>query len=166
MPVPTPGAEAGDALTIYTSAVMFHAPRLQGMREIIEFTDHRLALRCRLADAAVARGAFTGALHSPVLTDILLQGASVFAQRIREPSLPLAITTADYYSPLPDNEDFFIVLDRLRTTGAGVLVDATAADLRGRVLVRFTDVSLIPTPGMAVKFAEAVDHWRTELELI
>ena len=165
LPVPAPGAGAGDALTIYTSAVMFHAPRLQGMREIIESTDHRLALRCRLADAAVARGAFTGALHSPVLTDILLQGASVFAQRVREPSLPLAITTADYYTPLPDDEDFFIVLDELRPAGPGVLVDATAMDRQGRVLVRFGGVSLVPTPGMAGKFAEAVDHWRTELEL-
>ena len=165
LPLPAPGDGAGDALTIYTSAVMFHAPRLQGMREIIEFTDHRLALRCRLADAATARGAFTGALHSPVLTDILLQGASVFAQRVREPSLPLAITTADYYAPLPDDEDFFIVLDELRPAGPGVLADATAIDQQGRVLVRFAGVSLVPTPGMAGKFAEAVDHWRTELEL-
>jgi acyl transferase domain-containing protein/acyl carrier protein len=165
LPVPAPGPGAGDALAIYTSAVMFHAPRLQGMREIIEFTDHRLALRARLADAAVARGAFAGALHSPVLTDILLQGASVLAQRVRDPSLPLAIATADYYAPLPDGEDFLVVLDRLRPAGAGVLADATAADPGGRMLARFTDVSLVPTPGMAGKFAEAVSHWRTELEL-
>jgi hypothetical protein len=165
VPVPTPGAGAGDALGIYTGGVLFHAPRLQGIRDILEFTDDRLAMRCRLADAAVARGAFTGALHSPVLTDILLQGALALNGRTREPSLPLAVTTADYYAPLPDDEDFFVVIDQLRATGAGVSVDATACDASGGLLVRFGGTTLVPTPDMAAKFAEAVGHWRTQLEL-
>ena len=108
------GAGAGDALFLYTSGVLFHAPRLQGIRDILEFTDDRLALRCRLADAAVARGAFAGARHSPVLTDILLQGALALGGRTRESSLPLGVTRADYYAPLPGGEDFFVVIDQLR----------------------------------------------------
>jgi acyl transferase domain-containing protein len=164
-PAPVPGSGAGDALTLYTSAVCFHAPRLQGMRDILEFTGDRLAVRCRLADAAVARGAFSGALHSPVLADILLQGASVLGGRIRERSLPLAIATADYHAPLPDDEDFYVVLDQLRSAGAGVSVNATATDAAGRDLVRLTGITLVPAPGMHAKFAEAVGRWSKELEL-
>jgi acyl transferase domain-containing protein len=165
LPVPAAGPGAGDALSLYTSGVLFHGPRLQGIRDILEFTDDRLVLRCRLADAAVARGAFAGARHSPVLTDILLQGALALNGRTREPSLPLGVTRADYYAPLPDDEDFLVVIDQLQATAAGASVDATAADTSGRLLVRFSGIALVPTPDMAAKFAEAVGHWRTQLEL-
>lgn len=168
-PVPVPGDGHADGLTLYTSSALFHAPRLQGIREILEFTPHRLAVRCRLADSATARGAYAGALHSPVLTDLLSQGASVLSGRfaehdgIRDRFLPLAIAAADYHAPLPGDEDFFVVFDQPRAAGAGVSVDATATDRAGRALVCFTAMALVATPDMAAKFAEAVERWRGPL---
>lgn len=165
------GAMSG--LTLYATATLFHAPRLQVIREILEFTGQRLAVRCRLADAAVARGAFHGALHSPVLTDVLSQGASVLSGRFladrqgqdRSRALPLAVATADYHAPLPSDEDFYVVFDHPRAVGAGVEVDATATGRSGQALVRFTGMTLVATPDMAAKFASAVVHWRAALEM-
>ncbi len=162
--VPAPGDGAGDGLALYTGAVCFHAPRLQGIRDILEFTDDRLALRCRLADEAVAGGAFAGALHSPVLADIVLQGAAVLGTRLRGRNLPLSIGAADYHAPLPSDEDFYVVVEELRAAGAGARASATATDSGGQVLARFTEVGLVPTPGLEAKFTEAVQRWRTELE--
>ncbi|HEY6495625.1 MAG TPA: SDR family NAD(P)-dependent oxidoreductase, partial [Trebonia sp.] len=172
-PAPAQGDGAMNGLTLYATAALFHAPRLQGIREILEFTGERLAVRCRLADAAVDHGAFHGALHSPVLTDVLSQGASVLSGRFlagsesagRSRSLPLAVATADYYAPLPDDEDFYVVFDHPRAVGAGVEIDATATSRSGSVLVRFTGMTLVATPGMGAKFAAAVEHWRGALEM-
>lgn len=155
------GTGAADALHLYTGATQFHGPRLQGMREILEFTDERLVVRCRLADLTVADGAFAGRAHSPVLADVLLQGPSVLGGRLLGQScLPLGFARADYYAPLPDDRDFVLVADGPRRTSGGLTMNATAVDASGRVLVRFTDVAFVPTPAMADKFAEAVAHWQ------
>lgn len=155
---------AGDALPIYTGATQFHGPHLQGMRQILEFTDERLAVRCRLPDLPVAGGSFAGWLHSPVLADVLLQGPSVLGRRVLgQACLPLGMRTADYYAPLPDDRDFVLVADELRRTTTGITVTATATDESGRVLVRFGEAAFVPTPTMAAKFAEAVAHWQARL---
>lgn len=154
------GVGAGDALPIYTGATQFHGPRLQGMRHILEFTDERLVVRCRLSDTPVAGGSFGGALHSPVLADVLLQGPSVLGSRLLgQACLPLGIGIADYHAPLPDDQDFVLVVDQVRRDSAGITVTATAVDESGLVLVRFAEAAFVPTPSMAAKFAEAVARW-------
>ncbi|RNG34173.1 SDR family NAD(P)-dependent oxidoreductase [Streptomyces botrytidirepellens] len=159
-----PGAGAGDALPIYTGAIQFHGPHLQGMRQILEFTDERLVVRCRLRDLTVAGGSFAGRSHSPVLADVMLQGPSVLGSRVLgQACLPLGIESADYYAPLPDDRDFVLVVDELRRSTTGITVTATATDESGRVLVRFTGAEYVATPAMAAKFAESVAHWQARL---
>ncbi|WP_067542494.1 SDR family NAD(P)-dependent oxidoreductase [Nocardia crassostreae] len=157
------GIGAVDGQSIYTSATQFHGPRLQGLRQILEFTDERLVVQCRLTDVRVAGGAYTGALHSPVLADVLLQGPSVLGGRLLgQACLPLAIGAADYYAPLPGDADFLLTVDGVRRNANGITATATATDPDGAVLVRLDELVFVATPAMAAKFAESVAHWRTE----
>jgi acyl transferase domain-containing protein len=167
--VPTPPTVAAhafgtgneDALEIYREATQFHGPRLQGMRRILERGDEKLVLECRLADDRVADGAFGGRLHSPVLADLLLQGPPVLGKELLgQPCLPLGVARAEYFAQLPDDEPFVLVLDDVRKTPGGVTVTATATDGEGRVLQRFTGVTVVSTPDMAEKFRTAVRGWR------
>lgn len=155
------GIGAADGREIYTSATQFHGPRLQGLREILEFTDERLVVRCRLRDTSVAAGAFAGALHSPVVADVMLQGPSVLGNRLLgQACLPLGIGVADYFAPLPDDQDFVLTVDTVQRNANGLTAIATATDENGRVLVRFDDLVYVATPAMAAKFAESVAHRR------
>ncbi|MFE3029848.1 polyketide synthase dehydratase domain-containing protein, partial [Nocardia tengchongensis] len=157
------GVGAQDGASIYTSATQFHGPRLQGLRQVLEFTDERLVVRCRLTDTPVAHGAFAGSLHSPVLADLLLQGPSVLGGLLLgQACLPLAIGTAEYYAPLPGDADFLLTVDGIRRNANGITATATATGEDGRVLMRFDELVFVATPAMAAKFAESVANRRTE----
>ncbi|KAA9151255.1 SDR family NAD(P)-dependent oxidoreductase [Amycolatopsis acidicola] len=154
-----------DGLEIYRQATQFHGPRLQGMHRILERTEGKLVLECRLADEPVADGAFGGRLHSPVLADLLLQGPPVLGKEILGGAcLPLGIGLAEYFAQLPDDQPFVLVLDDVRKSAGGVTVTATASDGEGRVLQRFAGVTVVSTPDLTEKFREAVRGWLEETE--
>ncbi|MFD2419703.1 SDR family NAD(P)-dependent oxidoreductase [Amycolatopsis pigmentata] len=156
--------EGQDAAEIYRQAIQFHGPRLQGMRRILERSDGRLVLECRIDDEP--RGAFHGRLHSPVLADLLLQGPPVLGKEILGGAcLPLGVGRAEYFAPLPDGEAFVLVLDDVHGSAAQVTVTATACDRDGLVRQRFTGVTVVSTPDMTEKFRESVRGWRETEEI-
>uniref|UniRef100_UPI00037CCA15 type I polyketide synthase n=1 Tax=Parafrankia discariae TaxID=365528 RepID=UPI00037CCA15 len=157
-----PGPE--DGLEIYTGATLFHGPLLQGIRRIVTRGDDRLVVECRLDGSAVGRGAFAGALHDPVLADLLLHGPSVLGRWLTgQACLPLAVGRIDYRAPLPAGEPFAVVIDNAVVRDTGVTSRVTAVGRDGRILVRLHDVAMIGTPDMATKFAEGTASWHEEV---
>ncbi|WP_112106141.1 type I polyketide synthase [Parafrankia sp. Ea1.12] len=153
-----PGPE--DGLEIYTGATLFHGPLLQGIRRIVARGDDRLVVECRLDGAEVGRGAFAGALHDPVLADLLLHGPSVLGRWLTgQACLPLAVGRIDYRAPLPAGEPFAVVIDGAAVRDTGVTSRVTAVGRDGRILVRLHDVAMVGTPDMAAKFAEGTASW-------
>ncbi|MFI5606904.1 beta-ketoacyl synthase N-terminal-like domain-containing protein [Amycolatopsis sp. NPDC051903] len=151
-----------DGLEVYRAAHLFHGPLLQGVRRILDRGQRRLVVECRLPDTPLGRGNYAGALHSPVLADVVLQAGSLLGVWFLDSGcLPLAIGRIEYFAPLPGDAPFVVVVDDLRSTGAQVTVTATACTPDGRVCQRYTDLSVIATPEMTAKFAQAV-RLRTE----
>ncbi|WP_019927420.1 type I polyketide synthase [Nocardia sp. BMG111209] len=151
------GPENG--LDVYRDAFLFHGPLLQGVRRILERADRRLVVECELADTPIAEGNYAGALHSPVLSDVVIQaGALLGVWFMNSGCLPLAIGRVEYFDALPSSSPFVVVVDDLRVdaTGKAVTVTVTACDPDGRVLQRYTDLFVVATPEMTEKFAEAV----------
>ncbi|MDA3648382.1 SDR family NAD(P)-dependent oxidoreductase [Saccharopolyspora indica] len=156
----TLGGGPEDGLGIYRDAILFHGPQLQGLRRVLDHSDERLVLECRLPATAVGSGAYRGELHDPVLADLLLQAASVHGNRLLgQASLPLGVGRAECFVPLPGDEPFVLVVDDVRRAAAAIAVTVTACDPRGRVLQRWHDVQLVATPGMAEKFREGTRRW-------
>ncbi|MCX4091552.1 type I polyketide synthase [Nocardia sp. alder85J] len=158
-----PGYRIGEGpengLDVYHHAHLFHGPLLQGVRRILERSDRRSVVECTLADTPIGAGNYAGALHSPVLADVVVQaGALLGVWFMNSGCLPLAIGRIEYFAALPDAEPFVVIVDDLRTdpTGTAVTVTATACDPAGRVLQRYTDLFVVATPEMTEKFAEAV----------
>jgi NADP-dependent 3-hydroxy acid dehydrogenase YdfG len=161
LPLRRLGHGVEDALEVYRDATLFHGPALQGLRRILDASDTRLVLECRLPDSRVGEGAFAGREYSPVLSDILLHGPTVLATRLLgHACLPLSIGSAEFFAPLPDDRPFVTVVDDVRPGTVDATMTATACDAEGRVLQRFVDVCVVATPGMSAKFAEAVDARR------
>ncbi|MEV4319524.1 SDR family NAD(P)-dependent oxidoreductase [Actinocrispum sp. NPDC049592] len=155
-PMPWETGTGLDGSTLYTTGELFHGRALQGISRILESEEGRMVLECRLPDWPVWQGAFAGRAHSPVLADLLMQGACVLAaRRLGEACLPLSIERAEYFAPLPDNEVFVVIVDNPRPGPAGVSVTVTACAPSGSVLMRLTGVSVVAAPGLAAKFAGA-----------
>jgi hypothetical protein len=155
------GPEKG--LDIYRDAVLFHGPLLQGLRRVVHHSDDRLVFECQLVDTPVSSGAYRGELHSPVLADLLLQGASVHGNRLLgQASLPLGFGRAEYFAALPGDEPFVLIVDDVRQAPEAITVTATACDRRGTVLQRWHDIEMVATPGMSEKFREGTRRWSAE----
>lgn len=152
-----PGA---DAQRIYTDAVQFHAPALQGLRALRSESDTAIVLECFLPTGPVADGAYAGRLHDPVAADLILQGPPVLGHRLLGAAcLPLGVGRIDYHHPLPTTEPFVLVVDNPRAGRLEARIDATALATDGTVLQRFSDVTVLTTPDLTEKFQTSVREW-------
>ncbi|MFD4356528.1 SDR family NAD(P)-dependent oxidoreductase [Nocardia sp. NPDC058518] len=151
------GPENG--LDVYRAADLFHGPLLQGVRRILERAERRLVVEAELPDTRIGTGNYEGALHSPVMADVVIQsGALLGVWFMNSACLPLSIGRIEYFAPLPDAGPFVVLVDDLRVNANGteVTVTVTACEPNGTVLQRYSDLAVIATPEMTEKFAEAV----------
>lgn len=145
---------------IYTDAVQFHAPALQGLRTLRSESDSAIVLECFLPTGPVADGAYAGRLHDPVAADLILQGPPVLGHRLLGAAcLPLGVGRIDYHHPLPTTEPFVLVVDNPRAGRLEARIDATALATDGTVLQRFSDVTVLTTPDLTEKFQTSVREW-------
>ncbi|MCD2104584.1 type I polyketide synthase [Rhodococcus erythropolis] len=145
---------------LYRDARQFHAPLLHGMRRVLADSDTELVLECELGGEPLELGAYAGALHNPVLADVILQGPPVLGHRLLNSAcLPLGIGRIDYYAPLPLGEPWAVVVDNPRTGTTDVTIDATAIGADGIVLQKFSDVTVVTTPDLSDMFRESVRQW-------
>ncbi|MFG1795959.1 SDR family NAD(P)-dependent oxidoreductase [Nocardia sp. NPDC049149] len=145
---------------IYRHAIQFHAPALQGLRQIRVVSEEAIVFDCALPASRVAHGAYAGRMHDPVLADLILQGPPVLGHRILGAAcLPLGVGRIDYYRPLPTDEPFVLVVDNPRAGIVDARIDATAVTADGTVLQRFSDVTVVTTPDLTAKFQTSVRRW-------
>ena len=145
---------------LYRDARQFHAPLLHGMRRILADSDTELVIECELGGEPFALGAYAGALHNPVLADVILQGPPVLGHRLLNSAcLPLGIGRIDYYAPLPMGSPYAVVVDNPRAGAVDVTLDATAIGPDGTILQKYADVSVVTTPQLSDMFRESVRHW-------
>ncbi|WP_105968938.1 type I polyketide synthase [Streptomyces geranii] len=151
-----------DAQVFYADGTLFHGVSLRGLRRVLASGEDRLVLECALAEHRPAGGAFGTGRYAPGTADLLLQAALVWMRLHRDTaSLPMGVARVDLYEALPDGEPFVVVVEpesaAVNGNGSGNRTSAaltvTACTPGGRVLTRFTGVSLVSTPQLAAKFA-------------
>ncbi|MCZ0990486.1 polyketide synthase dehydratase domain-containing protein [Streptomyces diastatochromogenes] len=143
-----------DAQGCYADGTLFHGPSLRGLRRVLESGEARLVVECALPEHRPADGAFTSDRYAPGTADLLLQAALVWMRRYRDTaSLPMSVGRVDLYEALPDGGPFVVVVEPVSANGTTASLTVTACAPDGRVLSRFTDVSLVSTPQLAAKFA-------------
>ncbi|MFG2124851.1 SDR family NAD(P)-dependent oxidoreductase [Streptomyces sp. NPDC048710] len=143
-----------DAQVCYADGTLFHGTSLRGLRRVLESAEARLVVECALPEHRPAGGAFGSGRYAPGTADLLLQAALVWMRRYRDTaSLPMSVGRVDLYEALPDGGPFVVVVEPVTANGTTASLTVTACAPDGRVLSRFTDVSLVSTPQLAAKFA-------------
>uniref|UniRef100_UPI00037FF7B5 SDR family NAD(P)-dependent oxidoreductase n=1 Tax=Actinoalloteichus spitiensis TaxID=252394 RepID=UPI00037FF7B5 len=151
--LPTPGG-GRTAAEHYSDGTLFHGPSLRGLRRVLTEAP-RLVLECQLPDVAVAAGSYHATNYSPVLADLLLQAALLRARlSTGQPALPTGIGTVELHGPLPDGAPFLVAVDGM-TGGPNPRCTVSAVTPDGRLLLRFTDVLLVPHAGLQDQFADS-----------
>jgi hypothetical protein len=143
-----------NAQAFYTDGTLFHGESLRGLRRVLQDGESRLVIECALPEHRPAGGAFASSRYAPGTADLLLQAGLVWMRRHRDTaSLPMSVARADLYEALPDGEPFVVVVEPVSANGTTATVDVSACAPDGRVLLRFTGLSLVSTPQLAAKFA-------------
>jgi acyl transferase domain-containing protein/NAD(P)-dependent dehydrogenase (short-subunit alcohol dehydrogenase family)/acyl carrier protein len=148
-----PAFDAGTPVTPYEDGALFHGPALRGIRALLAEDDDHVVFRCELPDAALGDGGYRTRRYSPVLADLLLQAVLVRVHRTSGRNcLPTAIGAVDVHHVLPDGSPFAVVVRDVATNGDSARCTATACAPDGRVLLRFTDVDVVCSAGLAEQF--------------
>ncbi|MEU5112720.1 SDR family NAD(P)-dependent oxidoreductase [Streptomyces longwoodensis] len=143
-----------DARGLYEDGTLFHGPSLRGLRRVLESAESRLVVECALAEHRPQGGALASERYAPGTADLLLQAALVWMRRHRDTaSLPMGVADVELFEALPDGEPFLVVAEPVSVNGTGATLTVTACAADGRVLARFSGVSLVSTPQLAAKFA-------------
>jgi acyl transferase domain-containing protein/NAD(P)-dependent dehydrogenase (short-subunit alcohol dehydrogenase family) len=151
--VDLPAFDDGTPVTPYDDGALFHGPALRGIRALLSEDDEQLVLRCELPDVSIGDGGYRTRRYSPVLADLLLQAALVRVHRTSGRNcLPTAIGEIDVHDTLPDGEPFAVVVRDVATNGDSARCTVTACAPDGRVLLRFTDVDVVCSAGLAEQF--------------
>ncbi len=149
-----------DGADLYRRGVQFHGPALQGMRRVLDARDDRIVVECAIDVGVLARGAYRGRHHDPVLADLVLQVPPVLGARVLgSVCLPLGIGRMDVLAPLPADGPFVVIADHGRSGPTSLRCDVTVCTPDGRVLQRWSDVDVVTTPDLDAKFAHAVEAW-------
>jgi acyl transferase domain-containing protein/NADP-dependent 3-hydroxy acid dehydrogenase YdfG len=160
-PAPEPGGwfagqEPVQAASLYHEGVLFHGPRLQGIRRVLRRSAQRSVFECRLPDDHAAATPYASVLHRPVLADLLLQAACLqVTWHTGLSCLPLGIGRLECFAPLPDDATFVVVVDNPRTTAAATTVNVAAYTEDGAPLSRLTDVAAVGSPELSARFVHA-----------
>jgi Polyketide synthase dehydratase len=148
-----PAFDDGAPVTPYDDGALFHGPALRGIHALLTEDDEHLVLRCELPDALVGDGGYRTRLYSPVLADLLLQAALVRVHRTSGRNcLPTAVGAVDVHDVLPDGSPFAVVVRDVANNGDSARCTVTACAPDGRVLLRFTDVDVVCSAGLADQF--------------
>ncbi|WP_086664453.1 type I polyketide synthase [Lentzea kentuckyensis] len=151
--VDLPAFDSGTPVSPYDDGALFHGPPLRGIHALLAEDDEQLVLRCELPDAVLGDGGYQTRRYSPVPADLLLQAVLVRVHRTSGRNcLPTAVGAIDVHDVLPDGSPFAVVVRDVATNGDSARCTVTACAPDGRVLLRFTDVDVVCSEGLAEQF--------------
>ncbi|MBE7191275.1 MAG: SDR family NAD(P)-dependent oxidoreductase [Gordonia polyisoprenivorans] len=151
---------------LYCDAVQFHGPSLQGMRQIWRPSPDTVIVECSRPqpvdpkDDSAIIDAYRGALHDPVLADLVLQVPPVLGHQLRGGAwLPLGVGAWTHLHPLPDTDPFLVVAGHPRVADTQVICDVTVYDTADTMLAHLGDVTVVTTADLSDKFSDSVRQW-------
>ncbi|MEV6774639.1 SDR family NAD(P)-dependent oxidoreductase [Streptomyces syringium] len=153
--LPSYRAEENRRHPAYDDGYLFHGSLLQGLGAVLAEDDTQLTVTARLRDPELARGAYSGALYSPALADLLLQAAALLGRRLcGHRCLPVAVEHVELFAPLPDDEPFVIVATLREHNPLELTCTVTACAGDGSVLQRWSGLKgIVVAPELASRAA-------------
>ncbi|RLD91793.1 MAG: hypothetical protein DRJ13_17250, partial [Bacteroidetes bacterium] len=130
--------------TLYNSKILFHGPRFQGIRRVLNISETGLTTECLLPNFPTEEmGQFPVNTFNPYLADTHLQSLLIWANsQLGSIGLPLQIAGGIQYHPVPFDIPTYATMTVKSSTPHKLVADVTSHDRDGYVFSQVIDAEI------------------------
>lgn len=138
----------------YQAGVLFHQPRFQGIKKILEINKNELVFNCYLPRiSAQDQGQFSVQSFNSYTADLLFQCLLVWVRKhYNSGSLPLKLNELEQFSSLPFNQEFWIKLSINEHSDTKVIANALAYNSQGKIYLEANNMEVTLSSCLNVLF--------------
>jgi len=130
--------------SLYESKVLFHGPRFQGIRKVLNISPSGLTTECNLDPFnSQDMGQFPANTFNPYMADVHLQSMLIWAHSQRQSiGLPLTIAGGIQYQSIPFGETSYATLRVKSSTAHKLVADVISHDQEGHIYTEVIDAEI------------------------
>lgn len=138
----------------YQAGVLFHQPRFQGIKKILEINKNELVFNCYLPKISTQdQGQFSVQSFNSYTADLLFQCLLVWVRKnYNSGSLPLKLNELEQFSSLPFNQEFWIKLSINEHSDTKVIANALAYNSQGKIYLEANNMEVTLSSCLNVLF--------------
>ena len=138
----------------YLDKTLFHTGVFREIIKSGETTPRGIVLKCRSSKLPPsALGQFPNTCFNAVADDTMLQAMLVWVRKSHQAgSLPLLIKQAEFFQPLPEENDFYVILEIVANTPHKMSGNIVTCDQEGNVFTRFSGAEVTISKNLTKKF--------------
>jgi len=147
---------AQDGAVLYANGTLFHGPRFQSIRKVVNHSDQKLTLICHLDNVSVKdQGKFLVGSTNLFATDLMFQAMLVWVRMQRDMgSLPLKFVEMVQYQDVPMNTDFYVSVDVEAVTETSLKATVYLHDASGVVYAQANGAEVTISPSLNSLFVK------------
>ena len=162
-------------LSLYENGTLFHGPRFQGIKRVLNISPEKLTIECFSQTIAEKdRGQFQKITIDPIISDAQFQFMLVWVRHYHQAaSLPLCCASAEHFQNPLQGETFYVSLDVQSSSNSKLVAKIITHDANGKIYSRVSGAevtiskqlnnlfipSTVPEPKTFLPF------WRNLLEI-
>lgn len=145
-----------DGQSLYHQRVLFHGPTFQGVKQVLNLSEERLTMRCRLAEVPVVeQGQFVVRTFNPFVLDVQLQGMLIWCQHFQgQGCLPSQAASFEQFRPLPFEKTVYVSLEVRSHNSSSLVADILAHDDEGHLYTRTQGLEVTMSPRLQAMFKQ------------
>ncbi len=122
----------------YQDGTLFHGPRFQGFKQMLNISPKRLTVACAFQSLDdTQRGQFPLLTLDPIAADAQFQCMLVWVRHFYQAgSLPLRCQRGEYFQAIPDGETFYVSIEVQSSTDTKSVANIISHDSQGQVYSR------------------------------
>jgi len=131
-------------LSPYQDGTLFHGPRFQGIKRILNISSKKLTIECVFQPFEdKQRGQFPRLTLDPIAADAQFQCMLIWVRHFYQAgSLPLRCLRAEHFQAIPNGETFYVSMEVQSSTDSKLVANIISHDSQGLVYSRVFDAEV------------------------
>ena len=142
--------------SFYQDGTLFHGPKFQGIKQVLNIDEQGLTLECRLPEISAAeQGQFSTQDFNPFATDLAFQAMLIWAWRFHQSgSLPLKTDLLEHFRKVPFETRFYLSMSVKKSSSTVLNANLFLYDEQGLMYSRMTGAEVTLSQSLNALFGK------------